>query len=182
MFVRSVRHPFGRALSRNASRGLIAALYVLYPLGCSVRLPPLRGMLGAGADIVGLLMITASLVAFALVAGSSLQRQAQEPEYKLDERERAERNRATYLSYSMFSALVIAGAFYLMIATDLAQSGRAFLWIPQTGDHWNGIVCGLLLLSLTLPAAVLAWRGASPDAEEQSHMQSGFSADREAQS
>lgn len=163
MFYRSPRHPFGRAISRRTARALVVALYVLYPLGCVLRLPPFRDVLGTGADAIGLLLITAALLVFAALAGSSLQRQAQEPEYKLDERESAERNSATYWSYSTFAALVIAGVFYMMIASDIGEAGRASLWVPTSSDHWNAILGGLILLGLTLPAAVLAWSKAPPD-------------------
>lgn len=165
MFYRSARHPFGRAISRRTARGLVAALYVLYPLGCVLRLPPFRDVLGTSADAIGLSLIAAALLVFAVLAGSSVQRQAQEPEDKLDERESAERNRATYWSYSTFVALVVAAAIYIMIASDLGDAGRASLWMPTSGDHWNAIVGGLLLLGLTLPAAVLAWNKSPPDAD-----------------
>jgi hypothetical protein len=165
MFYRSARHPFGRAVSRRTARAMVVALYVLYPLGCVLRLSPFRDAVGASADVIGLLLIAAGLLVFAVLAGSSLQRQAQEPEYKLDERESAERNRATYWSYSTFATIVVAGAVYIMIATDMAEVGKASLWVPNTGDHWNGIVGGLVLLGLTLPAAVLAWGKAPSDAD-----------------
>lgn len=157
MFLRSASHPFGRAISRRSAQRLVVALYLLYPAGCILRLPPLRNLIGLGADFIGLLMIAAALLVFAILAGSSLQRQAQEPEYKLDERESAERNRAAYWSYSAFAGVVVAGAVYIMIATDLNENGKASFWVPHSGDHWNAIVGGLILLGLTLPAAILAW-------------------------
>ncbi|MBI1186687.1 MAG: hypothetical protein GC206_05050 [Alphaproteobacteria bacterium] len=165
MFYRSARHPFGRAVSRRSARALVIALYILYPLGCVLRLRPFSDAFGGAADIAGLLLIAAALLVFAVLAGSSLQRQAQEPEDKLDERESAERNRAAYWSYSAFAGLVVAGATYMMIATDLVESGKATLWTPQTGDHWNAVVGGLVLLGMTLPAAVLAWGKETADME-----------------
>jgi hypothetical protein len=34
MFVTSATRPFGRHLPRNSARGLVIALYALYPIGC----------------------------------------------------------------------------------------------------------------------------------------------------
>ncbi|MBI1251401.1 MAG: hypothetical protein GC189_08010 [Alphaproteobacteria bacterium] len=165
MFVRSKTHPMGRRLTRRAVLALTGAVYALYGAGCALQLLPLGPDLAASASVAGLLMIAASLAAFALLAGSSLQRQAQEPESQLDERERFERNRAAYVAFSAFAGLVLLGVFYIVIANDLAEAGKAELWIPQTSAHWNAVFWGLMLLALTLPAAVLAW--SSGDAEDQ---------------
>ena len=159
MFVRSKRFPLGRNLRPSTLRLLIIGLYTLYPLGCILRLAPAADEgVALALDVSGLLIVAASLVIFAVLAGSSLQRQSQEEEAKLDERELAERNRAAYVAHSLFAGIVLLGVMYLMIAKDLVANGKLMLWLPETGDHWNGIFWGLLLAALTLPGAVMAWR------------------------
>lgn len=157
MFVRSKRFPLGKSFPNSALRAMFAGLYILYPLGCVLQLVSTDESLGFAGDVVGLLMVAAALVIFAVLAGSSLQRQSQEPEIMLDERELAERNRAAYGAHSIFAGLVLLGVIYLMIAGDLIANQKLLLWLPETGDHWNAIFWGLLLAALTLPGAVLAW-------------------------
>jgi hypothetical protein len=165
MFIRSKTHPGGRHMSTATVRSLIIGLYVLYPAGCILQLIPDAWGGGRAMSIAGLLLLATSFILFAILAGSSLQRQAQEPESMLDERERAERNRATFIAYSTFSGIVLIGIIYMLLATDMAEAGKFNLWRPQTGDHWNAIFWGLILLSFTLPGAVLAF-GKAPPLEE----------------
>jgi hypothetical protein len=162
MFVRSKRYPLGKTFRRSTMRLMFAGLYVLYPLGCILQLAATPENLGPGGDVAGLLMVVAALAIFAALAGSSLQRQSQEPEAQLDERELAERNRAAYGAHAIFAALVLLGVIYLMIGKDLVANGKVTLWLPERGEHWNGIFWGLLLAALTLPGAVLAWGKDAP--------------------
>lgn len=157
MFIRSKAHPYGRMLPLGTVRMLIIALFVLYPLGCVLQLLPLTGEAGKWLSVTGLMMVVAALIAFGVLAGSSLQRQMQEPESELDERERAERNRAAFHAHSVFSGVVLTGVLYMMLATDLAEAGKFAAWRPQTGSHWNAIFGGLILLSFTLPGAMNAF-------------------------
>lgn len=165
MFIRSKAHPFGRQLSMQTVRMLLIGLYTLYPLGCVLQLVPLSSGDGVVPSLAGLGMVVASLVILTVLAGSSLQRQTQEPESLLDERERDERNRAAFQAYSIFSAIVLAGVLYIMLTTDMAANDKLHLWRPTTGAHWNAIFGGLILLSFTLPGAIIAFRKAPPDDE-----------------
>lgn len=165
MFIRSKRYPLGKTFRRSTLRWLFAGLYVLYPLGCILQLVATSENLGVAGDVTGLLMVLVALAIFAVLAGSGLQRQSQEPETQLDERELAERNRAAYGAHAIFSGLVLLGVIYLMIARDLIANRNIMLWLPETGDHWNGIFWGLLLAALTLPGAVLAWAKDAPTDE-----------------
>ena len=166
MFIRSKTHPYGRMLSIEMVRLLILSLYVLYPVGCLLQLVPLSGAAETWLSLAGLVMIVGALIAFAVLAGSSLQRQVQEPESELDERESAERNRAAFQAHSVFSAIVLMGVLYMMLTTDMAEAGKLDLWRPVTGAHWNAIFGGLILLSFTLPGAVLAFRSKAADEVE----------------
>lgn len=157
MFIRSKTRPFGHQLSTTTVRTLLISLYTLYPLGCVLQLLSEGSGGGASASIAGLLLVVAALIIFTVLAGSSLQRQTQEPEALLDERERDERNRASFQAHSVFSAIVLAGVLYMMLTTDMAEAGKLDLWRPTAGEHWNAVFGGLILLSFTLPGAILAF-------------------------
>ncbi|MFN7055729.1 hypothetical protein [Hyphomonas sp.] len=165
MFIRTKANPGGRSLSLPAARRIFIGIYVLYPLGCLLQMLPESWEGETAASVAGLLMIAGVFILFAVLAGSSLQRQAQEPESVLDERESAERNRATYQAHAIFSGVVLMGVLYLMLTADLADAGKLDLWRPTSGGHWNGIFGGLILLSFTLPGAILAFRQAPPEEE-----------------
>ncbi|MFN4224838.1 MAG: hypothetical protein ACK4HR_00875 [Hyphomonas sp.] len=152
-------------MSTATVRSLIIGLYVLYPLGCILQLVPDAWGGGRIMSVVGLLLLAVAFLLFAILAGSSLQRQTQEPESVLDERESAERNRATFLAYSTFSGVVLLGVIYIMLTTDLAEAGKLNLWRPSKGEHWNAIFWGLILMSFTLPGAILAF-GKQPPEED----------------
>lgn len=157
MFIQSNSHPFGRTLSLGMARSLTILLYAGYPLGCVLQIAAGEGQGGGWLALGGLALIVVAVVAFVILATSSLQRLAQEPESKLDEREMQERNRAAFIAHGLFSAVVMGGLFFMMVRADLAKNGKAALWGPTDGDHWNALMFGAALLSLTLPAAVLAW-------------------------
>lgn len=161
MFIRSKAHPFGRQLNTGTVRMLLIGLYVLYPLGCLLQLLPPGG--SAAFSLAGLGAVVASLVIFTVLASSSLQRQTQEPESVLDERERDERNRASFQAHSVFSGIVLIGVLYMMLTTDMAANGKLALWQPTQGAHWNAIFGGLILLSFTLPGAIIAFSKAPAD-------------------
>lgn len=165
MFIRTKSNPNGRVLQTRTTRSLIIGLYVLYPAGCILQLVPETHGGGVWSAIAGLALVVAALAIFAVLAGSSLQRQTQEPETLLDERERSERNRASYHAHAVFSAIVLTGAFYMMISTDLALNGKLDIWRPTLGAHWNAIFGGLILLSFTLPGAMIAFSKSAPDDE-----------------
>ncbi len=157
MFIRSKAHPFGRQLSTGTVRMLLIGLYVLYPLGCLLQLVPPASGGGTALDLAGLAAVVGALVIFTVLAGSSLQRQTQEPENLLDERERDERNRASFQAHSVFSGVVLIGVLYMMLTTDMTANGKLALWQPTEGAHWNAIFGGLILLSFTLPGAIIAF-------------------------
>ena len=51
------------------------------------------------------------------------------------------------------------------MTADMAANGKLDLWRPTDGTHWNAIFGGLILLSFTLPGAVLAF-GKAPAAAD----------------
>jgi hypothetical protein len=167
MFIRSAARPFGRSLSPAQARGLVIALYAFYPIGCVLRLVPETADGAIALNTLGLGLVLTAFVAFGLLSGSSLQRQAQEDEPRLDEREVAQRNRAAYQAHFVFSGAALMGLIYLALREDLSASGKLTLWAPTTGDHWSAVFWGSAMLALTLPAAILAFQtsreGVDPD-------------------
>lgn len=160
MYVRSRRRPMGSAMSPLVARSLFVALYALYPLGCILQLGPDTGDHLPVLSITGLLMVAASFLVFAILAGSSFQRQAQEQNAKLDERELAQRNRAAYGAFSLLAGLVALALLYMNLRLDFVDQFP--LWAPTTPEHWNALFWGAIMLGLTLPAAFLAWEKEPP--------------------
>lgn len=160
MYVRSRRRPMGAHMSPVVARSLFAALYVFYPLGCILQLGPDTGDDMRVASMIGLILVAASFLVFAVLAGSSFQRQAQEPDSKLDERELMQRNRAAYGAYSMLAGLVALSLLYMNVRLDFDD--QIPLWAPTTPEHWNALFWGAIMLGLTLPAAFLAWEKTPP--------------------
>ena len=162
MFVRTAR--LSTAMSPRLARALFAILYVGYPLGCVLQLGPDQGGSQPAVSIIGLLLVAASFLAFAVLAGSSFQRMSQEEEQKLDERELAQRNRATYHAFSVFAGLVALGLLYMNLRIDFVDAFP--LWAPTTPEHWNALFWAVIILALTLPAAFLAWENEPPFTDE----------------
>lgn len=117
--------------------------------------------------VTGLALIAASLIAFATFAASRLQRIAGEEKVRLDEFELVLRLRARSFAYNVFTGLVLVGIVYIGIASDLAASGRANLWVPQGYDQWSGVFWGLILYAFVLPTAYLSWTLPAPPAGEE---------------
>lgn len=160
MYLRSRRRPMGSAMSQPLARRLFVALYVLYPLGCILQLGPDSSGESPILSVIGLLLVAGSFLVFAVLAGSSFQRQAQEPETKLDERELAQRNRASYRAFSVLASLAALGLLYMALRLDFAD--QIPLWAPTDQAHWSALFWGAIILGLTLPAAFLAWEKAPP--------------------
>jgi MFS family permease len=71
----------------------------------------------------------------------------------VDERERSVRDRAFSRAYQVVCSAVALGLIYGMIAT----SADAHLWIPRTMDDFHSLLWVFLILSVTLPHALIAW-------------------------
>lgn len=155
MFMPSPKRPQGRRLSRPAVWALLAVIYAGYPAGCILRLirpdlPPTQAW-----SVISIVLILAAFIAFFVLAGSSLQRLAQEKPEKLDERELMQRNKAAYRAYYSLSVVAMLACIYMALQPDIAKK-VAVLWIPTTYDHWNALFWGLFMLVMTLPVAFLS--------------------------
>ena len=153
--------PRSRAVMRIAT---LTAL-VAYPAGCAVHVmfpdtTPEPGL--TPGEIVGFTLIGLSVLAFALIAPSWMQRIVGEEKKRLDEFELDLRARAYAFGYQVFAALTVLFAIYMALSIDLVDSGKLNLWTPTTYDHWNAIFWGAMLYAFVLPTAWLAWAGPAP--------------------
>ena len=137
---------------------------VLYPFGCVVRLnhPPESAPLALW--IAGLAPIMLALLCFALITPTYFQRVNSDNQRKLDEYEIDLRRRAHTFAYQVFVGFVMLGLFYLYVVTDAEK--LSWVWTPSTEDHWKAILWGVILYSLLLPTAYLAWTVSPPPQED----------------
>jgi hypothetical protein len=82
----------------------------------------------------------------------------------LDERQQSVRDRAYYTAYQLLALVVIAGSLYL----GLLWMGR--LPAPALSSTELMLVAGgVLLLTLTLPSAIMSWTEADPPEDSGAH-------------
>jgi hypothetical protein len=82
----------------------------------------------------------------------------------LDERERAQRDRATAVAYRLLAAAVILTTVYAIGAS----TQRVDLPVPSTPGQLFVFLIPIYFLALSLPIAVLAWTLPDPDPEPES--------------
>lgn len=75
-------------------------------------------------------------------------------EQLVDERQLQVRDRAFYRAYQILSSVFGLWVVYEGIART---NERQWFWVPQTFDEYQAIVWGYLLVSMTLPSALIAW-------------------------
>ncbi|MFM5884807.1 MAG: hypothetical protein ACKOQ3_05695 [Novosphingobium sp.] len=127
---------------------------VLYPVGAL--LPVVAGSITA-ARLIGLCLIAIAFACALLMGKTTLQRIVGEEASRLDEYELKLRARATSMVYQILSALVLAGVFYLAVATD------AGWWYPKSYEEFNGLFWGIFLYCFMLPGFILAWQAEATD-------------------
>ncbi len=141
-------------------RALVLLVMVGYPVFVAAwLLPSALGIAGPGwvltAAVLGLVI---ALGAFSLY--QFRRSMAQSPDALLDERQIAIRDRAYLESYRVLSVIVLFGLLLAGILPDLLDRP-----IALTYDTVQPIIWGLLLYSLILPSAVVAWREPDHDPE-----------------
>lgn len=105
-------------------------------------------------NIVGILL-TAGLILgtfMYLYVNTNLWNLGNAPDKDLDERQVQIRNNAYRHAYTVMASLVVLFGLYYAIALD-----KSVLWIPQTYDQASYFLWGAILLTMTLPSAILAW-------------------------
>ncbi|MEO0466251.1 MAG: hypothetical protein AAF216_06890 [Pseudomonadota bacterium] len=114
--------------------------------------------------LIGFVTILVALICFVLLMPSYLQRISGEEICLLDEFELDMRRRAHTFAHHLFGGMTLLGLFYMFLVTDAERLSG--LWRPTTGDRWNSIFWGALLIVLTLPSAYLAWKMPTPLTDE----------------
>lgn len=147
----TVLHRPAPSLGRTIRRALVLATYLGYMVlvamfwARSVRDLP---------DWFLLLILVPGFVTLLSFAGlyTSTYSMADQPDKRLDERQRMVRDRAYRFAYQALAAVFLVAALYAYIALD---SGS--LWFPRTSNQLNAFFWGAMLLATTLPTAVIAW-------------------------
>ena len=151
---------FGRAkrimLNRAVRRGLVVGLYgssaaviVAQALGNARHM----GWLSVTADV----LFPLALLSYIILLTTAYGQLANEwKAAKLDERQREMRNRAYLAAYAVLAALVILVALYVRVAA------AGSWWTPHTGEGWNAVLTVVMIVTTSLPAAVLAWLEPDP--------------------
>lgn len=97
------------------------------------------------------LLALVMLSGFVVLLTSWVWHAANEPDASLDERQQRIRDRAYLQSYRGLAGLLALVAVYAGIAWDTGW------WLPQTENQVQAVVWAVLLITMTLPAAVVAW-------------------------
>lgn len=93
----------------------------------------------------------------------------EENEYRNDERELQQRDHAHYIAYQ---GLAVGLAAMWLLADWQANAPRLLAWLPGSAAvYLYGFVLGLVVVSQTLPQAVLLWT--EPDMAEPDRMEFG---------
>jgi len=140
----------GHSLSRTRRRSAVLATYLGYI--AMVGVWSIASFYQAvGLFIVVSLLAVITLSGFGLLVTSWVWSAANASEADLDERQQRVRDRAYLYSYQAFAGIVTGAGFYTAVAWDNGW------WLPSTWNQVQAVMWGILLLALTLPAAVVAW-------------------------
>ncbi len=145
------------SLGRGWRRGVVLTTYGGY-LACVGVWALARGLASAWSFWVFLLVIPLALVTLAglsVLVTSWIWDAANQPDAVLDERQQRVRDRAYLHSYQGLAAVFTLAAVYGAIAWD--SQAKLGLWLPSTWNQVQAVLWGVLLLCITLPAAVVAW-------------------------
>lgn len=146
--------------SRRRRRVLVAAHYlVLAVLFLAVPSASLVTELSR-VQVFGLIVLLALLAWLTLMVNASVGNFAAKSA-QLDERERAQRDRATAFAYRLLEAAIVLATVYAIVAT----TGRVGLPMPANAGQLMMFLSPLYFFALTLPIAVLAWTLPDPDPE-----------------
>jgi hypothetical protein len=146
---------FSIQMSPGGARLLTLLVYPALASGylASAAWPALEG---PAFGLVGLLKIGGLCGALVLFL-SAFGQKSQQPDARLDERERDERNRAYVATHRIMLGLLFGFLIYGVLADLLG------LWLP-TGEGARDLLSAFAIGSMALPGAILAWRDrAVPD-------------------
>jgi hypothetical protein len=114
------------------------------------------------AAVVGLILALVALAWLLLFISASVGNFAVRGA-KLDERERAQRDRATAIAYRLLEAAIVIVTGYAIVGTNW----RIGLPMPVNAGQLMMFLMPLYFFILTLPVAVLAWTLPDPDPEPE---------------
>lgn len=149
IFYRSLNNPAGSLRSLRSVRQIALFTLAAYPAGGLLRV---FGPDHVAVQIGGLLLILASLIGLAMLAGTRINRITGEQLPQLDEYERNLRAGAMETAFQLFAGLVLLGIIYAAVGSDFGW------WIPSGYDQWSGLFWVVFLYASVLPTAVLAFR------------------------
>lgn len=142
---------------RARRRGLVVVLYASYAslIACfalagksGLGLVFAAGLLPSGVALMSAFWALSQLALPYATEGAGREAQL------VDERQLQVRDRAFYRAYQILSSLFGLWIVYESIART---NERQWFWVPQTFDQYQAIVWGYLLVSMTLPSALIAW-------------------------
>ena len=134
---------------------------VAYPVGAMM--VAVWGERQVPLQLVGYGLIFISLVAFAGIVSTGVQRITAEQRRNLDSLELELRQQAYAMAFHILATIGALSTLYCMIAID--ASDKIPLWVPTTSDHWNGIFWAIMVAVFVLPTACLSWRMPVEDTE-----------------
>ena len=141
---------FGKSMNQLRRRGAVLAAYGGY-LGLVVAWYLARRLDSMPLFMLVLPLSIVLLVGLAVLFTSWVWHAANQPDPELDERQLRVRDRAYLQSYRVLAGATVVATVYGALAWDNG------LWLPGTWNQVQALVWGVLLLTMTLPAAVIAW-------------------------
>jgi hypothetical protein len=145
-----------RRLIVGAHYLLLAFLFVALPGASLVSSMP-------EPEVVGLILAIVVLVWLLLFVNASVGNFATKGA-RLDERESAQRDRATAVAYRLLTAAIVVATGYAVVGS----TGKVGLPVPTNAGQLMMFLMPLYFFALTLPIAVLAWTLPDPDPEPES--------------
>lgn len=144
--------------SRRQRRTLVAIFYVLVA-GMVVILPgeATASKVGVSEHVGVLLLMVAPPLLLTIISGAVGGLAPRK--HLLDERERAQRDRATAVGYRLLSVAVVISTVYAMVGI----TKQFALPLPSTAAQLFVFLVPLYFLALSLPVAVLAWTLPDPE-------------------
>ncbi len=142
---------------RSRRRGLVIVLYASYAVlvtcfalaeKSGIGLVFTAGLLPSGLALMSAFWAISQLALPYATEGMGRNEQL------VDERQLQVRDRAFYRAYQILSSVFGLWVVYEGIART---NERQWFWVPQTFDEYQAIVWGYLLVSMTLPSALIAW-------------------------
>ena len=143
------------ARSAKFPRWMVVAMYGLFGAGAALKLFGPGGAWGP-ASVAGVALMIAAYLFAAPLFRSPWWGGANRPDKCLDERELRLRDRAYLRAYRVVGIVPLCVVLYSAMALDDGKLAP-HLWLPHSYADANILFWGVFLVTMTLPAAMLAW-------------------------